>query len=273
MAVLLGCRAAGKSSSANTILGRQECDLRSSTAQCVKRQGEVAGRQLTVVEAPGWWSNVSLKSTPEPTKQRILHSVGVCSPGPHVLLIHIPVQVTFTEDIMRNLQEHLELLGEGVWRHTVVLFTYGGWLGGAPIEQHIEIEGCLKHLVEKCGNRYHVIDNENKGDQRQISELMERLEETITENEGGHYTIAMETLMAAEIRAASVLSQLQEISEKIRNMLSQVMETIPAGSDSPADQHVLQELDRVRGLLHTEAQETDTELSRETGMFRNRIQF
>ena len=52
--VLLGHRYAGKSSSGITILGREEFHTVRRTAQCVKRQGEVAGRQVTVVKAPGW---------------------------------------------------------------------------------------------------------------------------------------------------------------------------------------------------------------------------
>ena len=82
--LLLGNRNAGKSSSGNTILGREEFDLKRRTAQCVKRQGEVAGRQVTVVEAPGWWGNVNLKDTPELTKQEIVLSVSLC-PQDHML--------------------------------------------------------------------------------------------------------------------------------------------------------------------------------------------
>src|SRR4029434_9737038 len=70
--LLLGCRYAGKSSSGNTILGRDEFNTVGRTAQCVKRQGQVAGRQVTVVKAPGWWRNFQLKDTPELTKQDIV---------------------------------------------------------------------------------------------------------------------------------------------------------------------------------------------------------
>ena len=68
--VLLGYRNAGKSSSGNTILGREEFVTVGRTAQCVKRQGQVAGRQVTVVEAPGWWVNHQLEQTPELTDRQ-----------------------------------------------------------------------------------------------------------------------------------------------------------------------------------------------------------
>ncbi|XP_076135254.1 uncharacterized protein LOC143117426 [Alosa pseudoharengus] len=184
--VLLGYRTSGKSSSGNTILGREEFDLK-RTAQCVKRQGEVAGRQVTVVEAPGWWKNISLKNTPELTKQEIVLSVSLCPPGPHILLLLIQVADSYSQDDIRNTQEHLEFLSDRVWSHTMVLFTCGDWLGDTTIEQYIESEEHIRYLVEKCGNRYHVLNNENKSDKTQITELMEKIEEIISGNSGHHF--------------------------------------------------------------------------------------
>src|SRR4029434_1978946 len=150
--VLLGYRKAGKSSSGNTILGREEFDTVGRTAQCVKRQGQVAGRQVTVVEAPGWWRNYQLEETPELTKNEIELSVSLCPPGPHALLLVIRVDTPLTETEKRLVQEHLELLSESVWSHTIVLFTYGDLLGDTPIEQHIESEGeTLQWLGEESG--------------------------------------------------------------------------------------------------------------------------
>ncbi|XP_031435737.2 GTPase IMAP family member 4-like [Clupea harengus] len=176
--VLLGYRTAGKSSSGNTILGREEFDTVGKTAQCVKRQGQVAGRQVTVVEAPGWWLNFQLEVTPDLTKNEIELSVSLCPPGPHALLLVIRVDKSFTETHRRSLHEHLELLSERVWSHSIVLFTWGDLLGDTPIEQHIESEGeSLQWLVEKCGNRYHVLNNQKREDHMQVTQLMEKIEE------------------------------------------------------------------------------------------------
>ncbi|XP_042559972.1 GTPase IMAP family member 9-like, partial [Clupea harengus] len=186
--MLLGYRKAGKSSSGNTILGREEFDTVGRTAQCVKRQGQVAGRQVTVVDAPGWWRNYQLEETPELTKNEIELSVSLCPPGPHALLLVIRVDTPLTETHRRSLQEHLELLSERVWSHTIVLFTRGDCLGDTPIEQHIESEGeSLQWLVEKCGNRYHVLNNQKIEDHMQVTQLMEKIEEMVTGNRGQHY--------------------------------------------------------------------------------------
>uniref|UniRef100_A0A6Q2XNE3 AIG1-type G domain-containing protein n=1 Tax=Esox lucius TaxID=8010 RepID=A0A6Q2XNE3_ESOLU len=187
--VMLGSRWAGKSSSGNTILGRKEFDLRTS-AQCVKRQGEVAGRQVTVVDTPGWWENYPIEKTPELIKQEIMLSVSLCPPGPHTLLLVIRVDRSFTEEHRRSIEEHLGLLSELVWSHTIVLFTWGDSLGDTTIEQHIESEGKdLQWLVEKCGNRYHVLNNMNRGDGTQVTELLEKIEEMVAGNSGDYFVI------------------------------------------------------------------------------------
>ncbi|KAJ8362342.1 hypothetical protein AAFF_G00379650, partial [Aldrovandia affinis] len=187
--VLLGGRWSGKSSAGNTILGREEFESGIRTAQCVKRQGEIAGRQVTVVDTPGWLY-LSVQNTRELDKQEIVRSVSLCPPGPYALFLVINVSSSFTESHRRSVEEHLELLSERVWRHTIVLFTRGDWLGDTTIEQHIETEGkALQWLVEKCGNRYHVLNNKNRGDGTQITELLEKIEEMVARNRSGHFTI------------------------------------------------------------------------------------
>ncbi|KAL0155975.1 hypothetical protein M9458_050238, partial [Cirrhinus mrigala] len=187
--VLMGYRRAGKSSAGNTILGREEFDLKTS-AQCVRRHGEVADRHITVIEAPEWWGNFTVEESPELLKQEILLSVSLCPPGPHAVLLIIPVDIRFKETERKVLQGHLDLLGEGVWSHTIVLFTHGDSLLDTSIEQHIESEGQdLQWLLDKCGNRYHVLNNKNRSDDTQIKELLEKIEETVAQNNGCHFEI------------------------------------------------------------------------------------
>ncbi|KAL0967177.1 hypothetical protein UPYG_G00248750 [Umbra pygmaea] len=214
--VLLGYRYAGKSSSGNTILGREEFDLWTAS-QCVKRQREVAGRQVTVVNTPGWWKNYSVEQTTELVKQELKFSVSLCLPGPHTLLLVIDVSESFTEKHRRGIEEHLDLLSELVWGHTIVLFTRGDCLGDTPIELHIESEGkALQWLVEKCGNRYHVLNNKNRGDRTQVTELLEKIEEMVAGNRGGHYEINREILEKIEER--------RKTEERVKQRLMKVQE-------------------------------------------------
>uniref|UniRef100_A0A8B9R9W5 AIG1-type G domain-containing protein n=1 Tax=Astyanax mexicanus TaxID=7994 RepID=A0A8B9R9W5_ASTMX len=180
--VLLGYRYAGKSSAGNTILGREEFEIK-RTAQCVKREGEVAGRRITVVEAPGWLMETLI--TESSLKEEIVLSVSLCSPGPHALLLLIRLDTVFEDSVRRVIERHLMFLTEQVWRHTIVLFTCGDRLQGTPVEQFTESKGKpLQWLVEKCGNRYHVLNNMNRSDTTQVTELLEKIEEMVAANSG-----------------------------------------------------------------------------------------
>ncbi|XP_063077036.1 GTPase IMAP family member 8-like [Engraulis encrasicolus] len=222
--VLLGYRDAGKSSSGNTILGKEEFDTSGRTAESVKREGETADRHITVVEAPGWWQNYTLVNTPERDKREVVLSVSLCHPGPHALVLIIRVDVSFTESFRKAVQEHLEHLGERVWSHTIVMFTRGDHLGNTSIEQHIESEGeALQWVVDKCANRYHVIDNK-KSDGGQVTELLEKIEEMVAGNIGDHFYIdenelnkLLEKKNEEEIRAMEKKMKAQKQREMLRS--------------------------------------------------------
>ncbi|XP_077078209.1 uncharacterized protein LOC143731290 isoform X2 [Siphateles boraxobius] len=224
--VLMGYRYAGKSSAGNTILGREEFDLKKS-AQCVKRHGEVADRHITVIEAPGWWRNFNVEESPELLKQEILLSVSLCPPGPHAVLLIIRVDCAFKDTERKALQEHLDLLSERVWSHTIVLFTGGDSLLDTSIEQHIESEGQnLQRLLDKCGNRFHVLNNHNRSDDTQIKELLEKIEETVAQNNGCHFEIDRKILQevkerrkSEEERAEEQMKRMQKRRENIRSQM------------------------------------------------------
>ncbi|KAI4897024.1 hypothetical protein NFI96_027875, partial [Prochilodus magdalenae] len=217
--VLLGYRYAGKSSAGNTILNREGFELK-STSQCVKRQVEVAGRHITVVEAPGWWSIKSVKKTTELLKQEIVLSVSLCPPGPHAVLLIIRVDWVFDRNYRRILEGYLNLLTDTVWSHTIVLFTCGDCLGDTPIEQHIESEGKeLQWLVEKCGNRYHVLNNKNRSDDTQVTELLEKIEEMVAANSGRHFEMDRKKGIAEEERVKERMMKVQKQREYIKSLI------------------------------------------------------
>ncbi|KAL0967179.1 hypothetical protein UPYG_G00248770 [Umbra pygmaea] len=152
-------------------------------------------------------------------------SVSLCPPGPHTLLLVIRGDTSFTEEHRRGIEEHLDLLSELVWSHTIVLFTRGDCLGDTTIELHIESEGkALQWLVEKCGNRYHVLNNKNRGDRTQVTELLEKIEEMVALNSGDHFVIYPSIKIRGHRQEADFSSQtassgiLKRISSAWRNM-------------------------------------------------------
>ena len=215
--MLLGFKDAGKSSSGNTILGREEFQPGQRSAVCVKRQGEVAGRQVTVVEAPGWWACLSLEKNLKMVQREIVLSQGLCDQGPHSFCFVIRADASFTEEHKTSVQQHLSLLGERVWNHTMVLFTRGDWLGDTTIEQFIESEGeHLKWLIEKCGNRYHVLNNKNKRDPVQTTQLLEKIEEMVEMNVNFYFKMSGGLLGDLEERVKTETSSAEMRMRKVK---------------------------------------------------------
>ncbi|KAJ8419176.1 hypothetical protein AAFF_G00006750 [Aldrovandia affinis] len=181
--VLLGWRWPGKSLTGNTILGREDFRLERAAEFCVKRETEVSGRKVMVVDTPGWFS---AQTTPAVYQKEMVRGASMCPPGPHAFLLVIPVGM-FTQGDRARVEEHLALFGESVWRHTVVVFTWAEVLRTIPIERHIRREGKdLQWVVERCKNRYLVINNNIFGEHPQLPRLMEKIEKMVAE-EGGFY--------------------------------------------------------------------------------------
>ncbi|KAJ8253727.1 hypothetical protein COCON_G00203390, partial [Conger conger] len=203
--VLLGWVAGGKSSTGNTILGREEFGVWKRTAQCEKKQGEVNGRQVTVVDTPAWWKFMPAKLTPDWIKEEAMKGLTLCDPGPHAILLVIPADTSFQETQRKIIRDNMKHLGERVWGHTLALFTWGEKLGNHTIEQHIEREGqALQWLIEKCGNRYHVLSNKERGDITQVAKLLEKIEEMVA----GRTVLPLKTETQSEV--------MEEIDEKDR---------------------------------------------------------
>lgn len=183
--VMLGWRWPGKSLTGNTIIGREEFRLERAAEFCVTRQAEVDGRQVTVVDTPGWFS---AQDTPDSYKQEIVRGATLCAPGPHAFLLVIPVGM-FTEVDRARIEEHVALFGEHVWRHTILVFSWAEVLRKISIERYIRREGKeLMWVVEKCKRRYFVINNCIFGENPQVGHLLQKVDKLVVD-EGGYYNL------------------------------------------------------------------------------------
>ncbi|XP_036443268.1 GTPase IMAP family member 8-like [Colossoma macropomum] len=180
--VLLGWVMSGKSSAGNTILKQEGFMTGERTTKCIRRFGDVAGRKMAVLDTPGWLKYFSSKFN-ERVQPTVLEGVSQCKKFPHGVLLVLPADSSFKEEQKKIIEENMAIFGEQIWRHTIVLFTWGDFLGDALIEQHIESEGeALQWLIDKCGNRYRVFDNTKRGDDAQVTELLEKIEEMVAGN-------------------------------------------------------------------------------------------
>ncbi|XP_051930090.1 GTPase IMAP family member 8-like [Hippocampus zosterae] len=218
--VLIGARRDGKSSSANTILRKERFESgRIRTAHSEARHEIVENRNLVVVvDTPGWKSSTSLSEISERDKQQLKLYASKCPPGPHAFLLVIPTDSSFTHERRTVVQEHMKLLGDRAWRYTMVLFTFGDYLGKRTIEEHIEREGeALTWLIEKCQNRYHVFNNKDKSNSSQVIELMEKVDDMVNENDDSFYML--DNQMIDTIRKKQ-----EEVAEKATQRLRRVSE-------------------------------------------------
>ncbi|MCI4385003.1 hypothetical protein PGIGA_G00045620 [Pangasianodon gigas] len=182
--LLVGWQGSGKSSAGNVILGGRKFESGCHTEVSLRRQAHVNGRRVTIVDTPGWdW--FSVHRTPRHVRKEIKRGAGLLHPGPHALLLVIPVISTLSSRKRRALESHLEMFGEDASLHTMVLFSCGDWLGCTPIEEQLQRDGGqLLSLLEHCLNYYHVLDSTNaKRGQEQVGELLLKVEEMVAQNE------------------------------------------------------------------------------------------
>lgn len=144
--------------------------------------------QVAVVDTPDWFKS---ECSADDVRVQISSCIALSSPGPHAFLLCVPVDQPAKTELQALGALEAVFGPDSVQRHTVVLFTYAdrlresGKAGDDGVEAYIAGQRSdLLKLVEKCGDRFHVMESGG----RNAAELLEKVEQTVKEAGGQCYS-------------------------------------------------------------------------------------
>ncbi|KAA0706245.1 GTPase IMAP family member 4 [Triplophysa tibetana] len=193
----------------------------SRSEECMTREVEVYGHQLNVVELPALTGLAHEEMMCETFK-----AVSLCGPGVHVFLIILPVGPLTEGD-----KEEIEKIQKIFYStdHFMMIFTTD-----VPVERNVtdfvESYAESQRLICLCGGRYRVMGLKENEKSKQISDLLEYIENVKTEP----YSLQM-YVRAQEMRVRKETEKKYEDKLKRTGNKKLQQKIQPEGADDDSD--------------------------------------
>ncbi|KAM7415533.1 hypothetical protein PAMA_017848 [Pampus argenteus] len=212
--VLCGRRGAGKTSAAKTILGQTELHSVSNSSECVKHQGEVCGRRVSLVELP------ALNGKPqEEVMEESFRCISLCGPeGVHAFVLVLPVDALTDED-KGELKTIQDTFSSRVNDFTMILFTVDSDPTAPAVDKFLKKNNIFQEFLQSGGGRSVVLNTENK---QQVSKILDTVEKMRVEASGS-FTKDMFTRAQMQKLTLQNVSQRGDAGNQSRESLRMVL--------------------------------------------------